>query len=57
MTTAEKIYTLDEFNALPREMTQGCELLDGPHRQEARVGRGGKRHDTGTCFCIRKWCG
>ncbi len=29
MTTAEKIYTLDEFNALPREMTQGCELLDG----------------------------
>lgn len=29
MATAEKFYTREEFAALPREVTRGCELLDG----------------------------
>ena len=29
MTTAEKLYTREEFVALPREIIQGCELIDG----------------------------
>lgn len=29
VTTAEKLYTVDEFYALPEEMTDGCELIDG----------------------------
>lgn len=29
VTTAEKLYTLEEFWALPEEMTDGCELIDG----------------------------
>lgn len=29
VTTAEKRYTVAEFYALPEEMTDGCELLDG----------------------------
>ena len=29
MTTAEKLYTSEEFVALPRDVIQGCELVDG----------------------------
>ena len=29
MTTAEKLYTSEEFVALPRDVIQGCELIDG----------------------------
>ena len=29
MTTAEKLYTWEEFVALPRDVIQGCELIDG----------------------------
>ena len=29
MTTAEKLYTSEEFAALPRDVIQGCELIDG----------------------------
>ena len=29
MTTAEKLYTRDEFAALPRDVIRGCELIDG----------------------------
>lgn len=29
VTTAEKLYTPQEFGALPDEMTDGCELIDG----------------------------
>lgn len=29
VTTAEKLYTVGEFHALPEEMTDGCELVDG----------------------------
>ena len=29
MTTAEKLYTREEFVALPRDVIQGCELIDG----------------------------
>ena len=29
MTTAEKLYTKEEFAALPRDVIQGCELVDG----------------------------
>ena len=29
MTTAEKLYTREEFVALPRDVIRGCELLDG----------------------------
>ena len=29
MTTAEQLYTWDEFIALPRDTIRGCELLDG----------------------------
>jgi Uma2 family endonuclease len=29
MTTAEKLYTREEFVGLPRDVIQGCELLDG----------------------------
>ncbi len=29
MTTTEKLYTWEEFVALPRDVIQGCELIDG----------------------------
>ena len=29
MTTAEKLYTREEFVALPKDVIQGCELVDG----------------------------
>ena len=29
MTTAEKLYTWEEFVALPRDVIRGCELIDG----------------------------
>ncbi len=29
MTTTEQLYSWEEFVALPREITRGCELLDG----------------------------
>ena len=66
VATAEKLYTAYEFHALPEEMTDGCELVDGRlvknhYYRETENGMtpGGLAHALTIAHCLRtlgKFC-
>ena len=59
MTTAEKLYTWEEFVALPRDVIQGCELIDGrivkKHLWDGEE-MGGGGNDAGDAHSTLPWC-